>query len=134
MSNLTQKEVADLFSLFPHLHSAFDTEKLITEFIYVSNRKLLCIICKKNFESPLQVLDSIECTTTDAYHPKNFIKNNEKNSCLHEGCLKELLKNEFSCCHKLSTATNSGQINNNNISTGTGCTYGEGKHILIIED
>lgn len=118
MSGLTQKEVCDLFTLFPLLHSAFDNGKLINEFIYVSEKTLHCIICKKSFKSPHEVVESLECKG-ETFHPKHAMKN-EKANCYHEGCQKKLTKGELSCCHKA-------------INT-TGCTLGEGKHMIVIED
>lgn len=120
MSGLTQKEVTDLFALFPLLHSAFDAEKLIKEFVYSSSKTLHCVICKRNFESPHQVLESLECTITDHYHPKNQIKHDKVN-CFHEGCGKKCSKGELNCCHKMVNSS--------------GCMIGEGKHmIVIVED
>lgn len=117
MSGLTQKEVSDLFCMFPSLHSAFDAEKLIKEFVYSSDKSLLCIICKKTFESPQQVIASLECSTEHPYHPKSVMKSEK---CQHEGCHKKLVKGELNCCHKGSNLA--------------GCMLGEGKHMIVVVD
>jgi hypothetical protein len=118
MSGLTQKEVTDLFQMFPLMHSAFDTETLVQEFVFNTGKSLLCIICKKSFSSPHQVLENLECLI-EAYHPKSFSKS-DKNPCLHEGCQRKLLKGELNCCHKTMSSP--------------GCMLGDGRHMIVLEE
>jgi hypothetical protein len=136
MSGLSQREISELYNMFSNLHSAFDGDILIKEFIFNSNKPLHCLICKKNFISPHEVVESPECVV-DFYHPKNFSyklerasektdrvnissSTNNINSCLHEGCQKKILKNEMNCCHK----------NFNSL----GCLLGDGKHMIVISE
>jgi hypothetical protein len=116
MANLTQKELSELYIKFPNLHNCFDTEKIIKEFIFTSEKTLYCIICKKSFDSIFSIVDSPECTN-ELYHPRH---NSESTKCLHEGCQRRFNKSEYNCCHK-------------NLNTN-GCIVGEGKHLIIIEN
>jgi hypothetical protein len=117
MSGLTQKEIADLAITFPFLHTAFDIEALMEEFIYCSGNRLVCIACKKIFISHYEILDNPECKG-ELFHPRMI--RNEKNLCLHDSCHKKINKNDLSCCHR--------GVNSN------GCMHGDGKHIIIIEN
>jgi len=98
MSGLLYKEIAELSSMFPHLHSAFDTATVVKEYAFNSGKKLICIICKKEFASPFEIIQNAECKG-EIYHPKNFINLRiEKNNfnCLHESCTKKNIKNRIS--------------------------------------
>jgi hypothetical protein len=117
MSGLSQKEVADLTITFPFLHTAFDIETLMEEFIYCSGYKLACVACKKTFLSHFEILDNPECKG-EMFHPR--IIRNEKNICLHENCHKKINKNDLPCCHK--------GVNSN------GCMHCDGRHIIVIEN
>jgi hypothetical protein len=120
MSGLSGKEISQLIEKFPRLHSSFDTSTLINEFIFSSEKKLNCLICKKEFDSPFQVLESPECKD-EYYHPKNNVNlKNEKLICSHEGCIKKFSKSEYPCCHKTANSQ--------------GCVIGEGKHMIVLGD
>jgi hypothetical protein len=122
MSGLIYKEISELTIMFPNLHSAFDTSTVIREYAFSSGKKLICIICKKEFASPFEVIQSLSCVG-EPYHPKNFVAQRiEKNNlnCLHDGCSKKISKMELSCCHKPFNSP--------------GCTMGEGRHLIIIEN
>lgn len=120
MSGLTGKEISTLLEKFPHMHSSFDTNTLVNEFIFSSTKKLVCLICKKEFNSPFEIADSIECKG-DVYHPKNIVNLKDgKAVCTHEGCQRKLNKLEFPCCHKVNTTA--------------GCILGEGRHMIVIAD
>lgn len=120
MSGLSGKEIAMLAEKFPHLHSSFDTSSIVDEFIFSSQRKLICLICKKEFISPFEVSENLECKG-EVYHPKNFVNSkNDKQICLHEGCQKRIVKGELNCCHKSSTSN--------------GCVLGEGRHMIVFSE
>jgi hypothetical protein len=117
MSCLTGKEISILAEKFPHLHSSFDISTIVEEFIFSSQKKLSCLICKKEFLSPFEVIHNLECKG-EVYHPKNILKN-ERGNCLHEGCSKKVLKGDMSCCHKPNSP---------------GCVQGEGRHMIVFVD
>jgi hypothetical protein len=119
MSGLNGKEIGTLLETFPHLHSSFDTSTIVNEFILCSSKRLLCLVCKKEFMSPFEVMANLECKG-EVYHPKNSIAiKTDKTFCSHEGCGKKLIKGEYSCCHK--------QYNS------SGCVLGEGRHMIILD-
>ena len=72
MSGLKGKEIAFLLKMFPGLHSAFDTSLIVDEFIFSSGKRLLCQVCKKEFNSPFEVAENIDCKG-EVYHPKNLV-------------------------------------------------------------
>lgn len=120
MSTLSAKEIAALLENFPHLHSSFDTATIVNDFIFTSQRKLICQICRKEYNSPFEILSDLSCKG-EVYHPKNAVNvKNEKLVCHHEGCSAKYVKGEFTCCHKSATAL--------------GCTLGEGRHMIILSD
>ena len=121
MSKLTAREVSQLSEKFPHLHSSFDTGRIIEEFIYSSSKKLTCIICKKEFFSPFELIDNTECKG-EFYHPKNnFITKSDKaQGCFHDGCSRKLVKGEYPCCHK--------QYNSQ------GCLPGNRRHLIVFTE
>jgi hypothetical protein len=125
-SNIKSKQIITLKKKYGALHSVFDINTLIEEYIFCSSKLLFCLVCKKSFYSPFELQGNLECKG-EYYHPRYFsnlnVTNNkfDKNQCLHENCKKKYSKNEFACCHK----------NNSNI----GCTLSDGKHqIVIIEN
>ena len=120
MSSLNAKEIGALLEKFPHLNSSFDTSAIVNDFIFSSSKKLICLVCRKDFCSPFEILENSECKGEN-FHPKNCINvKNEKAVCPHEGCSRKFVKGEIACCHKASNST--------------GCTIGEGKHLIIISD
>jgi len=120
MSGLSSKDLKFIKKRFNYLHYAFDTKVIIDEYIFSSNKKLACLICKKIFISPFEVIQNLECKG-ESYHPKYFFySKNEKMICSHENCKKKINKGEYPCCHKI--------LNSN------GCLLGDGKHHLIIND
>lgn len=119
MSGLTSKEIQMLSDKFSSFLSSFDTKTILNEFVYVRQKKLKCLICKKEFISPFEIMENLECKG-EAYHPKTTLNNkNDKISCLHEGCSKKINKGDITCCHKPNSS---------------GCIIGEGKHMIILID
>lgn len=120
MSGLSGREIGALLERFPQMLSAFDASTLVEEFIFTSMKKLVCLVCKKEFSSPFEIIESLECKGEN-FHPKNCINvKNDKAQCNHESCGRKLVKGENTCCHKQITAN--------------GCCSGEGKHMIVLSD
>lgn len=120
MSGISSKDLKMLKKQFNKSHYAFDTNTIIDEYVFNSNKNLLCIVCKKSFASPFDVVINFECKG-EYFHPR-FIMNakNEKFVCNHEGCKKRIVKGDFPCCHKGIQSA--------------GCLLGDGKHHLVLVD
>jgi len=118
MSGIKSKDLKSLKTQFNQLHYAFDTSTIIDEYIFNSNKILFCLVCKRSFSSPFDVVQNLECKG-EYFHPR-FIMNSksEKFVCNHELCKKKVIRGEFPCCHKNSQTA--------------GCLLGDGKHHLVL--
>lgn len=133
ITNIKSKEIVKLKDEHNDLTSVFDLNDLINNYIFCNSKLLYCLVCNKSFSSPFELKENFECKS-DYFHPRffnnlnisfslsnssilNFPKN-QKNICLHDGCKKKQINNEFMCCHKSNTSK--------------GCTFGEGQHQLVI--
>ncbi len=118
MSGIISKDLKSIKNTFNELHSAFDINTIINEYIFCSNKNLFCLVCKKIYLSPFEIIQNLECKG-EFFHPKLIYNGkNEKNICNHENCKKKIIRGEYPCCHK-------------NASSG-GCLLGGGKHNLIL--
>ena len=119
MITLTTDDISFLKKSFPKFTSAFDSYGIINNFIVGS--RLMCIVCKKEFESQYQLteLNESKCKVEDLrYHPRCQLKS-DKMLCCHEGCRRKFCKGEYQCCHK-------------KLDAKEGCQLGDGKHIIVI--
>lgn len=105
---------------------ALDTKPIINDFLFNSNKILICICCEKEFISPIQVINSSECKGKN-YHPRVSVKQYIDKGfyeCYHEGCTQKINKSEYPCCHKIINQENSKK----------GCIQGDGKHVIVIKE
>ena len=114
MYNLSKEELINLRSDFEEYIDCLDMDGLLNNYLFIP---LSCVICKNNFNSVYQVLNSKICKN-EKYHPPC----GTMDSCQHKGCQKRFRKGEYNCCHR--------KINEKD----SGCLVGEGKHIFILNN
>lgn len=117
MRNFSAKEIIELASKFRDFNAAFDTSALISNFIYSAEKKLVCVVCKKEFISQIEVFEELECSG-QLYHPKHAMKGDK--TCSHESCQKKCTKLEHPCCHQPFGSK--------------GCLPNDKKHVIVIQD
>ena len=119
MITLTTEEILQLKKSFPNFTTAFDSYGIINNFIL--GGKLMCLVCKKEFESQFQINENTECKGKGdelRYHPRCLVKGG-KILCGHDGCRRKFCKGEYSCCHK-------------KLENKDGCQLGDGRHIIVL--
>ena len=114
LENLTKDELLDLKKNFELYIDCLDISGILNSYVF---NPLYCIICKKNFESPYQIIENKNCIV-GKYHPPCGMSD----SCKHKGCNKKLRKGEYYCCHKKYSEKNSG------------CLLSEGRHIILFKN
>ena len=114
MYNLSKEELIDLKNNFGEYIDCLDIDGILNSYLFVP---LSCVICKNNFSSVYEILNSKMCNN-EKYHPPCGPMEN----CQHKGCQKRFKKGEYYCCHKKLNEKNSG------------CLVGEGKHIFILNN
>ena len=146
MYNLKTGFLMHLLTSFPLLTPVFDVRILIKEYAHLSSYSIHCRICKRTFESAMDVIFNSKCERK-LYHPRSFattfrdleetkenaresrdgkdgkdgkdVKEKDiKNTCMHLECKRKAARNQYQCCHLGPHVE--------------GCTMGEGTHYIII--
>ena len=119
LDKITIRNLHEIQKKFTHLLPVLDTGKLLDKYITQLDQKIICRVCKR-ISNNVQDFQKNPCEQK-SYHPKSFVNLQRQitNSCMHEGCKKKIVINEYPCCHKNPHSE--------------GCMMSDGQHILLFD-